>query len=130
MLARFASVPVLAVAFLFVAGCGPAKLNQEKTLALDTEVMARSIDVDAQSKPQKITVEFSSSDGDVEVCVFKEADAKGDDALLGAPTNKAIAFKKGKSDSFVAEVPENTPFRVIVRGIGKKTDVTVKLSNK
>jgi hypothetical protein len=130
MLARVAFAPVLAFGFLFLSGCGPAKLNQTKTLTLDGEVMARSIDLDAQPKPQKITVEFNSSEGDVEVGVYKEADAKGDDGLLGAPTSKAIASKKGKADTFVAEVPENTPVRVIVRGMGKKTDVEVKLSNK
>ena len=130
MLARIAFAPVLAFGFLFLAGCGPAKLNQTKSLALDNEYMVRSIDLDAQPKPQKITVEFNSSDGDVEVFVFKEEDAKGQSGLESFDPKKAVASKKGKQDTFVAEVPENTPVRVIVQGSGKKTNVEVKLNNK
>ena len=59
------------------SGCGPAKLNQSKTFTLDAGD-TQSIDLDAQPKPQKITIEFASSAGDVVVYVFKESDAKGD----------------------------------------------------
>src|SRR6266700_2315065 len=101
-------LPVALVAFVF-AGCGPAKLDESKTLSLSGETPAKSIDLDAQSKPQTITVDFSSSAGDVSVLVFKKSDAPTDDDLLSAPPNKAIAMKKGKADTFTAEIPENTP---------------------
>jgi hypothetical protein len=118
-----------ACCFLLLAGCGPAKLNVEKTLDLEPGE-AKSIDLDAQSKPQKITVDFKSSEGDVSVLLFKEADAKGDDALLDADQAKAIEKKKGKEDSFTADVPENTAVRVIIRGAAKTTKVTLKVTNK
>jgi hypothetical protein len=125
----FVRLAPAALCLLFLAGCGPAALNVSKTLDLETDE-ARAIDLDAQSKPQKITVEFKSSEGDVSVFLFKEEDAKGDEGLLTSDPTKAIEKKKGKEDSFSADVPANTPVRVIVRGAAKKTKVDVKVTNK
>jgi hypothetical protein len=125
MLSRLLSV---ALGALLLAGCGPAKLNENRKMdLLDGE--AKAIDLPAVSKPQKITVEFSCPDTEVSVLIFKAEDAKGDD-ILGADAAKAIAYKKGKADTFSADVPENTATRVVVRGAGKKTEVQLKITNQ
>ncbi len=110
-------------------GCGPAKLKQSKSFTLDAG-LAQSIDLDAQKKPQKITIEYSSSAEDVYVYVYKEADAQGEEGLLNANINKAkaLATKQGKGETFTVDVPENTAIRVIFRA-SKTTNVTVKLTN-
>ncbi len=121
---------VFALAVLFAPGCGPGKLNETKTLTLDKEVSVRAIDLPANKKAQKITVDFTSSDGEVFVGAFKQEDAKDDDALTSVVSTKALGSKKGKADSFTVDVPENTAIRVIARGhTAAKTDVTVKLTN-
>ena len=65
--------------------------------------------------------------------VIKEADAKGETGLLNADVkasrDKALAVKTGKGETFSVDVPENTAVRVIFFA-KKKTDVTVKLTNK
>ena len=125
----FVRLAPAALCLLFLAGCGPAKLNVEKSLVLDGEYPARAIDLDAQSKPQKITVEFSSSEGEVTVLVFKAEDAKTEDDILFADPKKALDFKKGKEGSFAVDVPEKTATRVFARAEGKKTTVQVKVKN-
>jgi hypothetical protein len=122
---------LLAIALgLLVAGCGPAKLNETKTLTLDKETMATSLSLSAQPKPQTITVEFSSSEGEVTVGVFKQDDIKDNDEMATVALGKALGHKKGKSESFTVDVPENTATRVVARGhTAAKTDVTVKVTN-
>ena len=121
---------VFVAALLFAAGCGVAKLNETKTLTLNTKVGAASLDLPAQSKAQKITVEFASSDGDVFVGAFKLEDTKDDEAMTIAASSKALGSKRGKADSFTVDVPENTAVRVIAREhAAAKTDVTVKVTN-
>jgi hypothetical protein len=127
MLCRLLPVGVVA---LVLAGCGPAKLDVSKTYSLNVETPAHSIDLDAQTKPQTINVEFSSSEGDVSVLVFKKSDVPTDDDLLIAEPKKAIAMKKGKTETFTVDIPENTPVRIIVRMELKKTDVQLKVTNK
>lgn len=131
MLHRLFPSALVAVALVWLAGCGPAKLNVNKTLELDSDGV-NSIDLPAEPKPQKITVEFSSSDGEVSVYVFKEDDAKGEAGLLAAPAkaDKALAKQTGQAGSLTADIPENTPTRVIVRSEGKKTNVTLKITNQ
>jgi hypothetical protein len=126
MLSRL--LPV-AVVVLLVMGCGPGKLDVNKPVELlDGE--AKAIDLPAVSKAQKINVEFSCPDTEVTVLVFKAEDAKGEEGMLGADAAKALAYKKGKADTFSADVPENTATRVIVRGAGKKTTVQLKVTNQ
>ena len=106
MHARHALV-TFATAFLLGSGCGPAKLNETKNLSVDAGD-AKSIDLPAVPKPQKITVEFSSTNSDVTVYLFKEEDAKGEDGLHMSDAKKALAKETGKAKSFTADVPENT----------------------
>lgn len=127
MLAR--TLPFLALGLLLV-GCRPPTLNENKTLELDNEVVARSIDLPAVPKAQKVTVEFTSSEGDVLVLVVKEEDARGEDALMSAEVSKALGNKRGKSGSFTVEVPANTKTRVIAReSNARKTSVNIKVTN-
>jgi hypothetical protein len=120
------SAAALAVAFASLSGCGPAKLNQTKTLSVDVGE-ARAIDLDGQPKPQKVNVKYSSPE-EVSVLVFKEVDARGDD-MLDAGEGKALGKSKGKDGTFSVDVPENTPVRVVVRGSPKKTDVKLEITN-
>jgi len=122
-------MPVGVVA-LVLAGCGPAKLDVSKTYSLSGKDPAFSVELDAQSKPQTINVEFSSSAADVSVFVMKKADVPADDDLLIADEKKALILKKGKADSFSVDIPENTPVRVIVRMETKPTEVQLKVTNK
>jgi hypothetical protein len=129
MLVRLACLTVLAAGSLLLAGCGPAKLDVSKTWKLEPGE-ARSIDVGVQSKPQTISVEYASSAGEVTVCVFREADCKTDDDLIDTPSSKAIASKKGKGETFTADVPENTAVRVVARNPTESSNVTLKVTNK
>jgi hypothetical protein len=119
----------LACGAVVLSGCGPSRLNENKTWDLDSGV-AMALDLPAVSKPQKINVEFTSSAGDALVAVFKEVDAKGEEGLLNADTNvkKALASKESKGESFSVDVPENTATRVIVYS-RKKTTVNLKVTN-
>jgi hypothetical protein len=117
---------LLALALLLAAGCGPPKLNENKAFTLESGD-AKAFDLPAVSKPQKVTVEFTSSAADVHVLFFKEEDAKDD--LFLADAKKALGEKKGKGDSFTVEVPANTATRVIARDAKTKTDVTLKITN-
>ncbi len=128
MLLRLAVITMLSCCML-LPGCGPAKLNESRTIELDSGD-AKAIDLDGQHKAQTVTVEFSSPNAEVSVYLFKADDAKGDDGLLGADPSKALAMKKGKSDTLSAEVPADTPTRVILRNATEKTSVNVKISNQ
>lgn len=109
-----------------LAGCGPAKLNVSQTLSLESGV-PKGLDLTAQPKPQKITVEYASSAGEVSAYVFKASDA---DALEEPEKNKdkALATKKSAGETFSVDVPPNTATRVVFWSL-KRTEVTVKLTN-
>jgi hypothetical protein len=128
--ARAVFAGFLAIAVLQLAGCGPAKLYEKKQYQMEPG-LARAMDLSAQSKPQTLSVEFSSSDGKVSVLVVKQEDAPSEDDLIGVPASKAIASKvRETSGSFTAEVPANTATRVIVRDAEKNTDVTLHVTNR
>src|SRR5690349_13185084 len=127
MFARIAFGPVLAAAFLFLSGCGPAKLNESRSYNLDPGA-AEGFALPAQSKAQKLTIEFSAPE-EVTVLLFKEADAP-DDEMPFASEKNALGFKKGKAETFTVDVPENTPTKFVVRGAAKTTKVDVKVTNR
>ena len=124
MLFRVPSV-IFAIGLAALTGCGPGKLDISTNFTLDGE--PKLFFLDPQSKPQKITVEYESSAGEITVLLMKSADVpKGEEGFV--PTGKAIAFKKDKSGTFSGELPEKTEGQVIVRG-GIKTDVKIKIHN-
>ncbi len=125
---RLARLFAFAVGLAALTGCGPAKLNESRSYDIEPG-SAEGFELPAQAKPQKITVDFSSSDGDVIVLLFKVADAQGDDALI-ADAKKALGMKKATKDTLSVDVPENTATRLVVRGTGKKTKVDVKVTNQ
>ncbi|MBA4188967.1 MAG: hypothetical protein C0467_13300 [Planctomycetaceae bacterium] len=130
MFARLVSAMILVAGCMSVVGCTRAA-KLEVTRSYDVSPgEAQAIELDPQPKPQKITVDFKSADGDVLVLLFKEADAKGEDGLLSSDPKKALGQKKGKADSFTADVPENTATRIVVREAQKKTKVELKVTNK
>lgn len=129
MLARFALAACAFGSFL-AAGCGPGKLDQTRTVTLDTETGAQVIFLGAQPKPQTITVDFSSSDKEVRVLVFKRQDAKTPEEGFEADPKLALASKQAQADTFSVEVPADTALAVVIRGAqAPKTSVTVKLTN-
>ncbi len=125
---RFA-LAACALGLFLATGCGPGKLDKSSVIALDP-AETKAIDLDPQPKPQKVTIEFSSSEAPVTVLVFKETDARGEPGLVNAEVNKAkaLASKQSKGETFAVDVPENTAIRVVFIAT-KKTDVSVKLSN-
>jgi len=131
MFRRLVPPALLAVALAWLAGCGPAKLNESRTWEMEAGD-ARAIDLPGQPKPQTLNVDFSSSEGDVTVYVFKEDDLKGKEALneVEAHAKKALKQAKSKGESFTVDVPENTPARVVVSAAGKKTTVNLKVTNQ
>ncbi|MDY3561134.1 hypothetical protein R5W23_002395 [Gemmata sp. JC673] len=126
MSVRFASI-LCAICFLAFAGCGPAKLDESRTLSLEAGV-AKSLELPVQKKPQKVTVEYTSSASEVSVYVFKTSDA---DALDEPEKHKgkALATKTGKSETFAVDVPANVEVQVVFWSL-KKTEVTAKLTNR
>jgi hypothetical protein len=127
MLVRFFTCALALGAFAFI-GCGPSKLNETKTWEMEVGD-GKALDLPAVSSKQTLNVEFSSSDGDVAVFVFKEEDAKGEDGILSSASSKALKSAKGKGETFTVDVDPNTPTRVIVRDQMKKTTVKLKVSN-
>ena len=91
---------------------------------------AKAIDLPAISKPQKITVEFSSSASEVSVYLIKDFKAGEDPDPLSPKKDQILETKQGKEGSFSVDVPEKTATRVIVRGAKQTTDVTLKVTNK
>jgi hypothetical protein len=117
---------LFAAGLVALSGCGPAKLDVTKTYTMDGT--PQLVILDAQPKPQKITVEFESTGAEVTVLLIKKSDCpEGEEAFV--PTAKAIASKKDKSGTITGEVPEKTETLVIVRG-GTKTDVKLHITNK
>ncbi len=131
MSVRLAFAMIL-VAGLSVVGCTrAAKLDAKSSYDLSGEEPAKAMILDPQPKAQKLTIDFKSSDGDVTVLVFKDADVpKGDSGLIEADAKKALGQKKGKADSFTVDVPENTGTQIVIRNADKKTKVDLAVNNK
>lgn len=112
-----------------LSGCGPNRLNVSKTYTLDVHE-GRAIDLEPQRQPQKINIEFSVSDGEARVLVFRAEDAPGDEGIMEAPVSKALANQRGSQGSFSVDLPANTRARVVVRDLSKKAQVTLKVTNR
>ena len=128
MVFRRASV---AAAFLLASinGCGPAKLDVSKTVYVGGDGDIQILELDTQSKPQTINVEFSSSGGEVSVFLYKEEDIRGNSGIENANPAKALGKATNrKEDRFSVQVPANTATKVIIQSV-KKTEVKIKITN-
>lgn len=123
-------LPAGAIA-LVLAGCGPAKLDVSKTYSVGGDTPVQGFELDAQSKPQTLTIEFSTAGDEVEVVVFKKSDVPTIDDVQLTDVKKALGSKRGKAETFTVDVPDNTATWVAVasRG-GEKRDVQLKVTNK
>jgi hypothetical protein len=126
---RLVSVLCLAFGLSAVGGCGPAPLNESRNYDLAVGE-ARAMMLSPQPKPQKLTVTFSSTEGDVNVLVFNESDLPNEEAQLTVDAKKAIASKKGKSETFTVDVPAKTSPAIVVRDAAKKTQVSLSVTNR
>ncbi|MCX8140231.1 MAG: hypothetical protein N3E46_11160 [Gemmataceae bacterium] len=120
---------VLMTGTVLLGGCGPARLNVDKKYTMDVGD-GRAIDLEAQKKPQKVKVEFSVSDGEARVLVFRAEDAQGEGGILEAPASKALGSQRGSTGNFTVDLPPDTKARIVIRDLTKKADVTIKVTNQ
>lgn len=120
---------VLMTGTVLLGGCGPARLNVDKKYTMDVGD-GRAIDLEAQKKPQKVKVEFSVSDGEARVLVFRAEDAQGEEGILEAPASKALGSQRGSTGNFTVDLPPDTKARIVIRDLTKKADVTIKVTNQ
>jgi hypothetical protein len=120
----------LAAALLLAAGC--QKLHDERSVKLapgDT----KSFEIDAPRSEQKVTVEYTSSNGPVNVCValLEDRQAAEEGVLADKKPDKALASKeKADSGTLEATVPAKKGFVVVIGGAKKETEVKVKTNGK
>jgi hypothetical protein len=120
--------PLLAAGALLASGCGPAKLDEKKTVEVDPGGDSiKAYNLPAQPKPQRITVEFES-DNPVEVAVYKADDAK---ALESLPASKALATEKAKTSGTLAvDLGPDVATTVVVTALSKKSSVKLHMTNR
>lgn len=118
----------LGIGLVAVGGCGPAKLDVEKSYNLDSGE-SQLVILDPQPKPQKITVTYEAG-SELTVLLIKASEIKeGEEGIV--PLAKAIASEKGnKTGTISGDLPENTEGRVIIRNPAAKTTVKVHITNK
>jgi hypothetical protein len=128
MFLRLASVAAVAAGLVILSGCGPATLNFSKAYKMEPGRAEGPI-FDKQSKPQKLTINFTSSDGEVTVLLFKSEDVT-ELNIFDLDPKKALGFKSGAGETFVVDVPENTETRIVIRDAKKATNVDLKVTNQ
>jgi hypothetical protein len=122
-LARFAAL----AAFLLMPGCRP-RLDERRSFTLEPG-NAQTIDLAAISRPQRITVEFMSSAGEISVYLIKNF--QGEDGKDDPPKKEqTLDMKRGTSGTVSADVSPDTKTRVVVRDAHKSTQVTVEVTNR
>jgi len=126
-----ACVVVLVAGLFALAGCGPAKLEVNKTVTVEPNEY-NLIGLPKQSQAQKVTVEVDATEP-VNVYVIDSSKETGFPDL--SPEKQAEAAKYGKKtgvkkDSLTADVPENTEVTVAIGGATKKVDVKVAITNR
>jgi len=128
MFARVLLVVVIPIGLAALSGCGPDRLDFNKTIAFDPALESPAFDLDPQSKQQTFTVKYESTVEPVTVAVYKTEDAKEPDRAK--PAN-ALGSESGKtSGSFTVPIPAKTAVRVVISGPKKKTEVKLHLSNR
>ena len=114
-----------------LAGC-QTKLKDSRTLDVEP-ASHNSVYVDAPKYDQKVTVDFTSSNGPVTVCVCLSSDEKKV-VLSGniSPTNKMVlgCAQDTAMGTIVVTAPANQEFAVLVFGMNKPTKVALKINGK
>lgn len=120
----FAAVAALAL----LGGCRP-RLDEKRTYTLEPRE-AKALDLPAISRPQRVTVDFASSAGDISVYLIKDV-GKNDGLGEGPPPKEqTLDVKQGKSGSLSADISPDTATRVVVRDAAKTTEVTLSVTNR
>ena len=130
MLTR-ACVVVLVAGLFALAGCGPAKLEVNKTVTIEPNDF-NMIGLPKQSQPQKITVDVDATEP-VNVYVIDSAKEAGFPDMAAEKQAEAAKYGKKlgvKKDALTAEVPENAEVTVAVGGGMKKSEVKISISNR
>ena len=127
MIVRFAAF-ILGVGLVALSGCGPAKLDVSKSYELESGE-SRVIILDAQPKPQKITVEYDSG-SELTVMLIKASDAPAGEEGIVLPAKAIVSEKGKKTGTLSGDVPEKTEAKVIVRNPAAKTTVKVRVTNQ
>ncbi len=136
-IARALPVLCLSAAVALVAGCKADRLDETKTFTLKLgEEGEKVFDLGKQSKEQKVTADYTSTESEVSVFVVAAKDYDAfDTALTGAKKKeKAMAAAlDSKSGTVAATVPPNTEYKVVV-ALGDKatkpTDVKLHMTNR
>ena len=92
-----------------------------------------SVYVDAPKYDQKVTVEFSSSNGPVSVCVCVSSNERKVIASLDISTNNKMVLgsaQEAATGTIEVTVPANQEFAVLVFGLSKPTKVALKINGK
>ncbi len=115
-----------AAVFLLSSGCGPAKLDESRTYDLDPGEI-KFLQLPAQPKPQRLTVEFEAT-SPIEVVIYKAEDAKD---LENLPASKALASEKSKTTgTVVSDLNPDVATSIVVIGLGTKTTVKLHVTNR
>jgi hypothetical protein len=117
---------VAALVLLAPAGCGPAKLDDTKNWTIEPGDV-QSIILPAQPKPQRLTVEFESSEP-VDVGIYKTDDTTD---LHSLPVSKALAVERGKtSGTLTADLGPDVSTTITAGALSKKATVKVHVTNR
>jgi hypothetical protein len=123
---RIISFPLLVVV---LAGC-QSKLRDSRTL--DVEIGSiNTIHIDGPRYDQKVTVEFTSSDGPVGVyvCLRKDEREVGADADTGHTHPAALgSVARAVSGTIEVSIPAKQEFSIMVFAAGKRTTVSLKIT--
>ena len=121
----------LLCATVALGGC--QRLNIERKVSLNA-VEPYRLDVDAPQYEQKLTVEVDAPGTPVLAYVVKTEDAEGAFAALMREKEPAnvLAGSKEKSEkvSITATIPPKTGYSVLVRSVGAKGEVTVRIKGQ
>lgn len=121
------TLAVVALLGLALPGCGPAKLDETKNYDIDPGE-TKFVILPAQPRPQRLTVEYDAA-SPVEVGIYKTDDVKDQPATL--PSSKALAVDKAKAAGTIsADLGPDVSTTVTVTGLGKKTAVKVRITNR
>ena len=115
----------MAMLVLELAGCSRYVATDEKYDLKAGNI--KSVSIGAFAKDITLTVNFTSSNSDITVGVFKESDVPNLEQISSA---KPLAKATGKEGTVTVDVPKDTPFMMAIYGVTGDTSATLKASSK